>query len=245
MNSNTKALLTHGMLYFSIVAIIFAFHFTEYRWTEYITKPFVLIVLLRYFFLAGGNLHPGLRKGIVLGIIFSIFSDFSFLIRQDFNQIFVTGTFIFSLMAMYFYAAGFQFTNNKFLSFKDVKSITPINLALSLLIIAFPITIFIIENLEYWQYPAILYQLLLWILISQGFKRQDHVNELSYYLVLSGIVLYSITTMLLTLQNFTSGIFDFKGIPVFSYFTSQFLMVAGAVYQNPKDSAEDQTDFTI
>ena len=234
MKPFSRILGWHALIYFSIVLIIYLFHFTEFRWTEYFTKPLVLIVLLRYFFIAGGNLHPGVRKGIVLGVVFSILSDFSFLLRTDISQWFIGGTFIFSLLAMYAYAAGFQFTPVKYLSLVDFKTITPINLFLSLLIIIFPITIFIIEDLEFWQYPAILYQLLLWFLVSQGLKRQDNVNETSYYLVLSGIVMYSITTMLITLQNFTHEFFDFRGIPVFTYFTSQFLMLVGAVHQNPK-----------
>ncbi|MFT4753211.1 MAG: hypothetical protein ACI85Q_000749 [Salibacteraceae bacterium] len=224
----------NALVYLSIVLFIYIFHFTPYKWTEYITKPLVLLVLLRYFFVSGGNLHPGVRKGIVLGLVFSVLSDVSFLLRTDVSQWFIGGTFIFSLLAIYAYAAGFQFTPNKYLSLIDLKSITPINLFLSILIVIFPITIFVIEDLEFWQYPAILYQLLLWFLVSQGLKRQDHVNETSYYLALSGIVLYSITTMLITLQSFTHQIFDFRGIPVFTYFCAQFLMILGAVYQNPK-----------
>lgn len=245
MSSFNKNLLFHGLIYFSLIGIIYSFHFGPYRWTEYFTKPLILMVLLRYFFLSGGNLHPGIRKGVVYGILFSILSDTCFLLRSDVNQWFIIGTFTFSLLAMYAYAAGFQFSKNKFLPLNDFKSITPINLALSILIVIFPISIFIIEDLEYWQYPAILYQLLLWILVSQGLKRQDQVNEISYYFVLSGIVLFSITTMLLTLQNFTHEIFNFKGIPVFSYFTAQFLMVVGAVYQNPKPVINQKSDFTI
>ncbi|MGB0806480.1 MAG: lysoplasmalogenase family protein [Salibacteraceae bacterium] len=240
-----KRLLGHGLLYFSLVFIIFYFHFTEYRWNEYITKPLTLLILLRFFFLTGGNLHPGLRKGVVLGLIFSILSDFAFLLRLDISTWFIIGTFSFSLLTMYAYSSGFQFSNKKYLSITDFRSITPINLFLSVLMIAFPISIFIIEDLELWQYPAILFQLLMWFLISQGLKRQDHVNELSYYLVLSGIVLYSITTMLLTLQNFTQGIFNFKGIPVFTYFTAQFFMVIGTIYQNPKEEPNQTTDITI
>ena len=227
-----QRLIINALIYFGIVAFIFVFHFTRLRWTEYITKPVVLILLVRYFFVAGKNLHPGLKKGIVLGLIFSILSDFSFLLRIDLNNWFIIGTFLFSLLTIYSYSVGFQFTKNKYLSITDFKSITKINLFLSVLIIIFPISIFIIEELELWQYPAILYQLLLWGLISQGLKRQDHTNEISYYLALSGIVLYSITTMLLTLQNFTNEIFDFKGTTVITYFTSQFLIVLGAIFQN-------------
>ena len=84
-----------------------------------------------------------------------------------------------------------------------------------------------------------MYQILLWILVSQGLKRQDHVNERSYYIALSGIVLYSITTMLLTLQNFTHNVFHFKDITVITYFGAQYLIVVGAIFQNPDFEDEE------
>ena len=187
----------------------------------------------------GKKLQKGLRNGIVFGLLFSILSDLSFLLRTDISQWFIAGTFIFSLLAIYFYAYSFQYTNNSLLPIRDLKSITKINLFLSLLIIAFPISIFIIEDLAIWQYPAIMYQILLWILVSQGLKRQDHVNERSYYIALSGIVLYSITTMLLTLQNFTHNVFHFKDITVITYFGAQYLIVVGAIFQNPDFEDEE------
>jgi hypothetical protein len=216
---------------------VYCFHTSELRWTEYITKPVILSILIFYLHRNGSKLPLGLVKGIFFGLVFSILGDLFFLIRVDFSQWFIAGTFLASLLSIYSYSYGFQFANKKFLGLSNFKSITPINLFLSLLIIVFPISIFIIEDLEYWQYPAIVYQLLLWILISQGLKRQDFVNEKSYYLVLSGIVLYSITTMLLTLQNFTNKTFNFESLPVITYFLSQYLMVVGTVTQGDKKEA--------
>jgi hypothetical protein len=227
-----RRLVLVGGLYFFVVLIIYLFHFTEYSWTEFITKPFALSILFLNFFKTSTNLPKGLKKGVVLGLMFSILSDVSFLLRVYTNQWFIIGTFIFSLLAIYSYAQGFQHTSKSFLSIFDFKSITPINLFLSVLITIFPISIFVVEDLQIWQYPAILYQILLWVLVSQGLKRQDNVNELSYYLVLTGVVLYSITTMLLTLQNFTQSVFDFKSFPVLTYFIAQYFIVIGAIYQS-------------
>jgi len=218
---------------------IFYFHSTEYVWTEYLTKPIALLFLLKFFVSAGNKLQKGLRNGIVLGLLFSILSDLSFLLRTDISQWFILGTFTFSLLAIYFYAYSFQYAIDRLLPIRDLGSITKINLFLSLLIVAFPISIFIIEDLAIWQYPAILYQILLWILVSQGLKRQDHVNEKSYYIALSGILLYSITTMLLTLQNFTNNVFHFKDITVITYFGAQYLIVVGAIFQNPDFEDEE------
>lgn len=226
-----RRLVLLGGLYFFLVLLIYLFHFTAYSWTEFISKPIAIIILITQFIQNRSNLPKGLKKGIVFGLIFSILSDLSFLLRIHVNQWFIIGTFIFSLLAIYSYAQGFQYTSKSFLSTFDFKSITPINLFLSILITIFPISIFIVEDLQIWQYPAILYQILLWVLVSQGLKRQDNVNELSYYLVLSGVVLYSITTMLLTLQNFTQSVFDFKSVPVLTYFIAQYLIVIGSIYQ--------------
>ena len=222
-----------------MVLFIFYFHSSEYEWTEYVTKPIALLFLFKFFVSTGKKLQKGLRNGIVFGLLFSILSDLSFLLRKDVSQWFIIGTFIFSLLAISSFAFAFQYTKKIFLPIRDVRSITKINLFLSLLIIAFPISIFIIEDLAIWQYPAILYQILLWILVSQGLKRQDHVNEKSYYIGLFGIVLYSITTMLLTLQNFTKNVFHFKDITVITYFAAQYLIVVGAIFQNPDFEDEE------
>jgi len=230
MSLNKRLTLTSSV-YFLIVLFIYIFHFTAYDWTEFISKPIALSILIYYFGINSKLLPNGLKKGIILGLIFSILSDISFLLRVHTSQWFIIGTFTFSLLAIYSYAQGFQHTTKSFLSIFDFRSITMINLFLSLLIIVFPISIFVIEDLQTWQYPAILYQILLWILVSQGLKRQDHVNEKSYYLVLAGIVLYSITTMLLTLQNFTQSVFNFESFPVLTYFISQYFIVIGSIYQ--------------
>lgn len=218
-----------------MVLIIYFFHLSEYRWTEYFTKPLTLFILIYYFATAKKGLPKGLITGITTGLFFSILSDEFFLLRNSYNELFILGTFATSLLAIYCYARGFQYTRNVVLPITDFKSITLVNFFLSLLIVIFPISIFIIEDLEAWQYPAIMYQLLLWVFISQGLKRQDHVNEFSYYLVLAGIVMYSITTMLLTLQNFTTATFDFHSFPVLTYFFAQYLIVVGAVYQKRTD----------
>lgn len=230
MAINRRLVLMSGV-YFLLVLIIYLFHFTAYSWTEFISKPLIISILIIHFLKNGINLPKGLKKGVVLGLVFSILSDLSFLLRIHVDQWFIIGTFIFSLLAIYSYAQGFQYTSKSFLSIFDFKSITPINLFLSILIIIFPISIFVVEDLQIWQYPAILYQILLWVLVSQGLKRQDNVNERSYYLVLAGVVLYSITTMLLTLQNFTQAVFDFKSFPVLTYFIAQYFIVIGSIYQ--------------
>lgn len=229
-----KELTYLSSFYGVLVLFIFYFHGTELSWTEYLTKPLALSALVVLFHRNSSSLPDGLIKGIILGLVFSTMGDVFFLLRVDFNKWFIIGTFLSSLLAMYSYSSGFQYTKSKFLAITDFKSITPINLFLSLLIVVFPISIFIIEELEFWQYPAIIYQLLLWILISQGLKRQDYVNETSYYLVLTGIVMYSITTMLLTLQNFSNGNFEFFNLPVFTYFISQYFLVVGTISQNNK-----------
>ncbi|UTW65858.1 hypothetical protein KFE94_14535 [bacterium SCSIO 12643] len=237
MSLNKRLTLTSS-LYFLLVLFIYIFHFTAYDWTEFISKPIALSILIYYFGVNSKKLPKGLKKGIILGLIFSILSDISFLLRVHTSQWFIIGTFTFSLLAIYSYAQGFQHTSRSFLSIFDFKSITMINLFLSLLIIVFPISIFVIEDLQTWQYPAILYQILLWILVSQGLKRQDHVNEKSYYLVLTGIVLYSITTMLLTLQNFTQSVFNFESFPVLTYFISQYFIAVGAIYQAEPENTD-------
>ena len=233
-----KNLALVTLFYLPVMLTIYFLHLTPYNWTEFITKPLAIIVLIYFLKNSGSNLPMGLKKGIFLGLIFFYLSDLSFLLLAFVNEWFIIGTYIFSLLAMYNISIGFQHTQTKFLPFFDFKSITPLNLFLSTLIVIFPISIFIIEDLELWQYPAIVYQGILWALISQSLRRQDHVNETSYYMVLAGIVLYTITTMLLTLQNFTNSTFDFKSLPVLTYFSSLFLTVTGAVVQGYTPSSQ-------
>lgn len=224
-------------MYFPLVFIIYFFHESSYQWTEFLTKPLSLGILIVFLLTAKVSLPIELKKGILFGILSLAFSDLSFLLRMFVSDWFVVGTILFSLLAIFMFSKGFQFTKNSFLPVLDFKSITPINLFLSILIIVFPISIFIIEDLETWQYPAIFYQLLLWVLISQSLKRQDLVNETSYYLVLFGAFGYTTTTMLITLQHFTDSTFDFHSFPVISYFTSIYLIVVGAVRQGYEPEA--------
>lgn len=223
-----------SLVYFAIVIVIFSFHLTAYSSSEYFTKPVALIMLLFYFRAFNDDLPKGLKQGIQYGLVLSILTDLSFVLQFSVHPLFVLAGFIFSISTIYFYTKSLQHTNDTFISMWNMSAVTPTHLFLSILMISFPIIIFLIEGASIWQYPAILYQIFLWFLITQALKRQDLVNETSYYMVLSGVFLFAITTVMLTLKTLTHETLSFGNFPVLSYFTSQYLIVMGALKQSEK-----------
>lgn len=227
----TKKVIPLSFIYFSIVLLIYLVHFTKYDEIEYIAKPAVLGVLMLLFH---SNSHSFSRKqklGICGGLVFSILGDVSFLLKNDINNLFIGGTFVFSICALLSYSYAMQFTSKQIVYLWNFKSLSLINLVLSLLIIIFPLSIFIVEDLETWQYPAIIHQFVIWVFIVQALKRQDLVNLTSYNLVLLGVFLYAITTIFLTLQNLTVNFIDFGSFTVITYFTAQYIFILGIIRQ--------------
>jgi uncharacterized membrane protein YhhN len=79
--------------------------------------------------------------------------------------------------------------------------------------------------------PVILYAIIILIMLTAAINRIDKVNKISYYLVLSGAILFVISDSSIAITKFSHP-FKSSGIVIMStYVVAQYLIIMGYVAQ--------------
>ena len=88
------------------------------------------------------------------------------------------------------------------------------------------------KNLDGMRIPVILYAIVILSMVVAAINRLNRVNRLSYFLVLSGAILFVISDSLISITKFYSP-FRYSGIAIMTtYIIAQYLIIQGIVKQS-------------
>ena len=210
-----------ALLYFSILLIdIFVkiqFPVFPYR---YISKPWLLIFLLGYFYL--NKIGNDKRKHRYMLLALSFFFIGDMLIINHLSIVFLG-------LSLLFFSIGKIFLCMKFSHKKDFN----VSRLIPFTIIMFGYVIFLIgflyKNLKDFLVPALASFFLTLLMFQFAYLRKEVFNKKSYLYVLFGIILFVISEGIMAIKTFKREIPYQDFLIMFFYGTSVYFMVLGVV----------------
>lgn len=214
-----------------ILLSVFITRYYELVVWEYVARGFGFIFLITNFLFFGKHLRKSIKKYMIYALVLSWLADYAYLMMRDIHFNMILASIIFSVGALFAYSKTLTYMDDVTIPIFNYSELPRVNLLLSFILFLFPVSVFIIEDLKWGQTPSILFQVIIWIFFAQSLKRLNHVNDKSYYLVLLGTLLYSVTSIIGTLNTY-SEMFEYTAyISVLLIYVSHLFLVIGMIYQ--------------
>ncbi|MCW5517509.1 lysoplasmalogenase [Muriicola sp. Z0-33] len=189
------------------------------QYLRYFSKPAITIVLLAYVLLKMKN-NKMLKRFLILALIFSLSGDIFLLLPSEVSWYFIGGLLSFLIAHIMYISAFFKIDN-----FRTTKTFLA---TMVLLFYAMVIFKFIGGTLDGLFPYVVLYMVVLLLMVLTAIVRHDTVLK-SYYLVLSGALLFMISDSLLALNKFYSSFAFADLLIMLTYGYAQFLIIFGAL----------------
>jgi uncharacterized membrane protein YhhN len=183
--------------------------------------PLLMLLLLANIKPLKNNLHRIMLAGLFFSWGGDIFLEFTG--RDGFFFILGLGSF---LMAHIMYFSVFFLTPGENVIFNK-----RIYLLIPLIIYGAGLLYYLYGDLGNMRIPVVLYAIVILTMIAGALNRLEKVNKTSYYLVLSGAILFVISDSAIAVNKFSRP-FESSGIVVMStYIMAQYLIITGYIRQ--------------
>ncbi|WP_299434684.1 lysoplasmalogenase [uncultured Aquimarina sp.] len=192
---------------------------------RYFTKPSILIALLVFFIKNNSMLTKGVRRYMLLAIIFSLIGDV-FLLFDKMHSLFFIGGLASFLMAHIFYVLVFAKKRNK-------KRKGTVFLIFTLVYGAVLFCV-IQEGLAALLMPVAVYMIIILTMSNMAYLRKGMVPHISYGLVFIGSLFFMLSDSLLAINMFHTSLFLGNILIMSTYAIAQFLIVYGVLNQEDR-----------
>ena len=190
-----------------------------------VIKVLIIPVLVMLFLT---NLRPitNLNHRLMLaGLFFSWAGDLilEFSLRNE--QLFIIGLISF-LLAHVMYLIVFFKTPGKNIIFGH-----RIYLLIPVILYGTGLIYYLYDNLADMRLPVILYAIVILTMLTGAINRMEKVNKTSYYLVLTGAILFVFSDSVIAINKFSNPFHSARMIIMLTYVAAQFLIVLGYINQ--------------
>jgi uncharacterized membrane protein YhhN len=175
--------------------------------------PLLIVIFIIYF----GYKLKGINLLMLSGLVFSWAGDVAI------DVAFIPGLACF-LIAQAMYLTAFFLTPGKNVIFREKPY-----LIIPVLLFGIVLIYVLYDDLGDMKLPVIIYAVVILTMLASAINRLGKVNRLSYYLVLSGAILFVLSDSAIAINKFTWD-FDYSGPIIMStYLAGQYLMVTGYI----------------
>jgi len=197
---------------------------------QFFFKPLIMITLGAYYRVSTSG--EDRSNSLVASILFSLIGDVLLMFQRDTTPYFMLGLASF-LIAHVFYILTYRqhksdAAGNSLQGIQRIRFAFPIILAgTGLIVILYPV----LGNLKF---PVILYALIMVVMVLNALFRYGHTNYKSFWMVLSGAMLFMISDAVLAINKFLQPMENGVLIVMLTYSAGQFLIVRGLMQHYKK-----------
>ena len=206
-----------------IMSIILQNHSSFY--SGFIAKALIIPVLMILFLVNINPLTSRLHRFMVAGLFFSWAGDVVLEFSKNNGNIFILGLACF-LLAHIMYLILFFITPGK-------NSILSNRIWLLIPVLTYGVVLvsYLYDDLAEMRLPVIMYAIVILTMLAGAINRKEKVKKNSYYLVLSGAILFVISDSAIAINKFSHQ-FESSGIVIMlTYIVAQYLIVEGYICQ--------------
>jgi uncharacterized membrane protein YhhN len=192
---------------------------------ELIVKALIMPMLMILFLKKLNPLKHRLHALMFMGLFFSWAGDVVLEFSKNNGNMFLLGLVCF-LLTHIMYLTIFFITPGK----NSILS-NRIYLLLPVIIYGVILVFYLYPDLADMRLPVMLYAIVILTMLTGAINRKEKVDRGSYYLVLTGAILFVISDSVIAVNKFSHP-FASSGIVIMStYIVAQYLIVAGYIYQ--------------
>jgi uncharacterized membrane protein YhhN len=214
-----------SILYFLIGIMSIILQNQSSFYPGFIAKALIIPLLMILFLVNINPLTSRLHMFMVAGLFFSWTGDVVLEFSKNNGNIFILGLVCF-LLAHIMYFTLFFITPGK-------NSILSKRIWLLIPVITYGVVLvsYLYADLAKMRLPVIVYAIVILTMLAGAINRKEKVKKNSYYLVLSGALLFVISDSAIAINKFSHQ-FELSGIVIMStYIVAQYLIVAGYIFQ--------------
>jgi uncharacterized membrane protein YhhN len=194
-------------------------------WPGFIAKSLIIPMLMILFIINPGSFTKGLHRLMFAGLFFSWAGDVILEFSENNGNMFIIGLVCFLLAHVMYFTA--------FVSTPGKNSIlgTRIYLLLPVIIYGAALVSYLYSDLGQMRVPVIIYAAVILTMLAAAINRIDKVDKTSFYLTLSGAILFILSDSAIAINKFSFQ-FASSGIVIMStYIIAQYLIISGYIYQ--------------
>jgi uncharacterized membrane protein YhhN len=201
-------------------------------WPGVVSKALIIPVLIILFLT---NLYPlsnKLQKIMLAGLLFSWGGDTLLEFTDNNNSFFIMGLACFLLTHLSYLIVFFTTPGKNLILSYRIYFLIPV------IIYGVILVSLLYAGLAEMKIPVILYTIIILTMLSAAINRIEKVNRTSYWLILSGAILFVISDSSIAISKFIHP-FESSGIVIMStYIIAQYLIVIGYVAQIRKSKTK-------
>ena len=190
-----------------------------------ITKPLIMPFLAVVFFYKTRDLDRHVPVSYVyLAMLFSFFGDVLLMFMDQGEIWFISGLAAF-LLAQVFYIITYRYYRHR----GSLVEGWGIRMIYSLIIIGYTVVLWIslFPDLGEMLLPVTMYTLTIFLMVIMAIQRHRRTSTLSFYLVLSGAVIFLISDSMIAVNKFMVPIYFERLLVISTYMIAQFLIISG------------------
>ena len=214
-----------SILYFLIGILAIILLDQPYFYPGFIAKVLIIPALGILFV---WNLNPfsgRLHLFLLAGLLFSWAGDITLEFTKTNEVYFIIGLVCFLLAHLMYMAVFFKTPGNNVIFSNRAYLLIPV------LIYGITLVSYLFSDLAEMLVPVILYAAVILSMLAGAINRRDKVNNVSYFMVLTGAVLFVISDSAIAVNKFSHH-FSASGIVIMAtYIVAQYLIVTGYIYQ--------------
>ncbi len=191
----------------------------------FILKTLMIPVLAVIFIV---NLKPGdnfLHKLMIAGLFFSWAGDVLLEIHSERADLFIPGLISFLLAHVMYLTTFFMTRGENFINKRGIWLLLPV------LLFGTGIIFYLHNDLGDMMIPVIIYTFVILAMLTGAINRLKKVNALSYWLVLTGAILFLISDSALAINKFGHPFTGSSIVVMSTYLFAQYLIITGYIRQ--------------
>ncbi|WGD34926.1 lysoplasmalogenase [Olleya sp. YS] len=228
MKSIFKNLTYFTLFYFFLFAVdAYVKVFFLHSLLRYITKGALIIALLYYFILNNNDTSQRNIRLIVLAICSFLIGD-ELIIAGNINRYFF-------VLGVIFFGIGKILYSIRFSHKKDFNTLKLLPFLLFCFSYMSVVMMIIYDNLNSYFIPVLIYLFIVMLTAQFAFLRRSEVNNISYFLVLIGVVFSMFSDSITLLKEFYSETIAYNQYTIMLFYAlSQYFIVIGLVKERKK-----------
>jgi uncharacterized membrane protein YhhN len=215
--------------YFLTGIIFIALEFNKVFWPGVAVKALIMPLLILILWVNFRNEITGIHRLMIIALVFSWAGDVTLEFSGQYEMMFMMGLLCFMatqvLYFIIFYRTPGTANNLRRLSF----GIIPVYVYGAFLVY------FLYDDLGDMRVPVIVYACVILTMLSGAISRLGKVSRISYYLVLSGAMLFVLSDSMIAVNKFSYPFSGSRVLIMSTYVTGQFLILMGIIKQYRKD----------
>lgn len=214
-----------AILYFVIGFIQIILQNNSSFYPGFISKALIIPVLILLLLHNLNPTTPRLNILMIIGLVFSWAGDILLEFAGSNGNMFIAGLGSFLLAHIMYFAVFIATPGKNSITGKRIILLVPV------LLYGAGLVFYLYSDLNEMKLPVFIYAFVILSMLSAAINRFEKVNRKSFFLILTGAILFVISDSAIAVNKFSYK-FEYSGIVIMStYIVAQFLIVKGYIVQ--------------